>query len=220
MDAIRNPYVPNAGAAPPTLPGRAMLLEDFNVALERVRLGRSTRSLLPYGLRGVGKTVLLRRFVKDARSKGYLIGVVEADDRADFIAALAEQLRRILYELDTPTAVQALAKRAMRIFKSFTIKFGLDGLSVDVGVDDPAEQSDDAGCAVGDAEVEDPIRLGSPRNSRSAAHRHLAQVADDRAEEPLGGRTRKPLERIDADAHEPLDEVEWIAPWMMIDVAN
>ena len=112
-----------------------MLLEDFNVALERVRLGRSTRSLLPYGLRGVGKTVLLRRFVKDARSKGYLIGVVEADDRADFIAALAEQLRRILYELDTPTAVQALAKRAMRIFKSFTIKFGLDGLSVDVGVD-------------------------------------------------------------------------------------
>lgn len=135
MDAIRNPYVPNAGAAPPTLPGRAMLLEDFNVALERVRLGRSTRSLLPYGLRGVGKTVLLRRFVKDARSKGYLIGVVEADDRADFIAALAEQLRRILYELDTPTAVQALAKRAMRIFKSFTIKFGLDGLSVDVGVD-------------------------------------------------------------------------------------
>jgi hypothetical protein len=135
MDPIRNPYVPNAGAAPPTLPGRSHLIDVFNVALERVRLGRPARSLLPYGLRGVGKTVLLRRFVRVARAKGYLAGVVEADDRADFIAALSEQLRRILYELDTPTAVQSLAKRAMRIFKSFTIKCGLDGLSVDIGVD-------------------------------------------------------------------------------------
>ncbi len=135
MDAIRNPYVPNAGAQPPALPGRSGVLDDFTIALERVKRGRSARSILPYGLRGVGKTVLLRRFVREARAKGYLTGVVEADDGADFIAALSEQLRRVLYELDTPSAVQALAKRAMRIFKSFTIKVGLEGLSVDVGVD-------------------------------------------------------------------------------------
>ena len=70
MDPIRNPYVPNAGAMPPALPGRESLLDTFSTAIARVKIGRSAKSLLPYGLRGVGKTVLLMRFVREAESKG------------------------------------------------------------------------------------------------------------------------------------------------------
>ncbi len=135
MDPIRNPYVPNAGATPPALPGRESLIDTFSVAIERVKRGRAAKSLLPYGLRGVGKTVLLRRFVSEARKRGYLTGIIEADEQTAFIPTLAEQLRRILFELDTPAKVHALAKRAMRIFKSFTIKAGLEGLSMSLGVD-------------------------------------------------------------------------------------
>jgi len=135
MNPVRNPYVPNAGAMPPVLPGRESLLDTFATAIARVKIGRSAKSLLPYGLRGVGKTVLLRRFLKEARDAGYLTGLIEADEGTKFLPALADQLRRILFQLDTPAKVHALAKRAMRVFKSFTIKAGLEGLSMSLGVD-------------------------------------------------------------------------------------
>jgi hypothetical protein len=135
MDPVRNPYVPNAGATPPALPGREDLLETFSVALQRVRIGRNAKSLLPYGLRGVGKTVLLRRFLDEAQQLGYLTALIEADENTKFISDLAEKLRRILFKLDTPARVNALAKRALRIFKSFTLKSGLEGLSMSLGVD-------------------------------------------------------------------------------------
>lgn len=135
MDPIRNPYVPNAGAMPPALPGRESFLDAFATALGRVKIGRSAKSLLPYGLRGVGKTVLLQRFIREAKSAGYHTGLIEADERAPFLPALADQLRRILFALDTPAKVHALAKRAMRVFKSFTMKAGLEGISLSLGVD-------------------------------------------------------------------------------------
>lgn len=120
---------------PPSLPGRESLIDTFATAIERVRIGRSAKSLLPYGLRGVGKTVLLRRFVSEAKRARYLTGIIEADESNDFLAALADQLRRILFSLDTPARVHTLAKRAMRVFKSFTVKTGLDGISMSLGVD-------------------------------------------------------------------------------------
>jgi hypothetical protein len=120
---------------PPALPGRESFLDSFATAIERIKIGRSSKSPLPYGLRGVGKTVLLRRFVKEARAAGYLTGLIEADEATPFIPSLADQLRRVLFELDSPKKVHELAKRAMRVFKSFTVKAGLDGISMSLGVD-------------------------------------------------------------------------------------
>ncbi len=135
MDPVRNPYVPNAGAMPPALPGRESLLDAFSTAIERVKIGRSAKSVLPYGLRGVGKTVLLRRFITEAKRAGYLTAIVEAEEETDFIPALADQLRRVLFALDTGAKVHSLAKRALRIFKSFTVNAGLEGISMSLGVD-------------------------------------------------------------------------------------
>jgi hypothetical protein len=135
LDPVRNPYVPTAGAVPPALTGREAMIADFKVALKRTQLGKNTKSLLPYGLRGVGKTVLLISFVDDAERLGYLTALIEADENTDFIPDLADKLRRILFKLDTPAKVRELAKRAMRIFKSFTVRTGLEGLSMSIGVD-------------------------------------------------------------------------------------
>ncbi|MCY4270878.1 MAG: ATP-binding protein, partial [Gammaproteobacteria bacterium] len=66
MDPIRNPYSPGAGAQPPELAGRQALLDAARINLERCRLGRSSKSLLMVGLRGVGKTVLLDRIRQHA----------------------------------------------------------------------------------------------------------------------------------------------------------
>ena len=70
MDARRNPYAPGAGTPPPELEGRDEVLEKSAVALDRIRTGRAARSLVLYGLCGVGKAVLLNRIRMDAEARG------------------------------------------------------------------------------------------------------------------------------------------------------
>jgi hypothetical protein len=42
--------------------GRDTLIDDFGLAIRRAMIGRPGKSLMPIGLTGVGKTVLLNRF--------------------------------------------------------------------------------------------------------------------------------------------------------------
>ena len=70
MDPISNPFAPGAGTPPPELAGREDVRETVRIAMERVRRGRPTKSVLMIGLRGVGKTVLLDRMRDDAEATG------------------------------------------------------------------------------------------------------------------------------------------------------
>ena len=72
MDPIHNPYSPGAGTPPPELAGRDEIRNQVHIAIERIRIGRSSKSLLMIGLRGVGKTVLLDRIRIDAEVAGHL----------------------------------------------------------------------------------------------------------------------------------------------------
>lgn len=67
MDPIRNPFAPGAGTEPPELAGRAAVIESTRIALGRVKIGRSAKSQMFLGLRGVGKTVLLNHAGELAR---------------------------------------------------------------------------------------------------------------------------------------------------------
>ncbi|HEY1428561.1 MAG TPA: ATP-binding protein [Candidatus Tumulicola sp.] len=144
MDPIVNPYVPNAGAQPPSLSGRQPLVDAFQTALGRAKAGKSAKSLIPYGLRGVGKTVLLNRFTADAMRLGYEVAFLEADDHDSFLAALTGELRRILFRLDTAERLNEYAKKALRILKAVSATFKLHDISVSLGVD-PARGEGDTG---------------------------------------------------------------------------
>jgi Cdc6-like AAA superfamily ATPase len=74
LDARLNPFAPGAGTPPPELAGRDDIIERAAVALDRIRAGRSARSVVLYGLRGVGKTVLLNRIRLDAEARGIASG--------------------------------------------------------------------------------------------------------------------------------------------------
>jgi Cdc6-like AAA superfamily ATPase len=80
LDARLNPYARGAGTPPPELAGRDDLIERSAIALDRIRAGRSARSLILYGLRGVGKTVLLNRIQRDAEARGFHAAKIEAPD--------------------------------------------------------------------------------------------------------------------------------------------
>jgi len=101
MDPIANPFAPGAGTPPQELAGRDELRETVRVALERVRLGRPTKSLLMVGLRGVGKTVLLDRMRDDAEGAGIHSLRLEAPEGRSLPGLLAPQLRQALLRLSS-----------------------------------------------------------------------------------------------------------------------
>lgn len=55
MNPIKNPFSPGAGSPPPELVGRDPILEQVRILLGRVKAGRSEKSILLTGLRGLVK---------------------------------------------------------------------------------------------------------------------------------------------------------------------
>jgi len=72
MDPRRNPFAPGGGTPPPELAGRDDVRENMAVALDHIRAGRTAQSTILYGLRGVGKTVLLTEIRNAARGEGII----------------------------------------------------------------------------------------------------------------------------------------------------
>jgi hypothetical protein len=135
VDPIRNPYSPGAGTPPPELAGRDDLREQVRIALERVRAGRSTKSVLMVGLRGVGKTVLLDRIRNDAESTGIQTLRVEAPERRSLPGILAPELRQALLRLSQNEKARELARRALRGLAGFVGALKVKYDDIEVGLD-------------------------------------------------------------------------------------
>lgn len=140
MDPVANPFSPGAGTSPPAFVGRDELVSGYQVALRRTISGRPGKSLMPIGLRGVGKTVLLNRFDQMAQEEGLVSAFIEAPETGDFEHLLAARLRSVLLELDRGS-VSAAVKRALGTLKSFSYNLP-DGTSIALSVDAIAGSAD------------------------------------------------------------------------------
>lgn len=133
MDAVTNPYAPGAGRPPAALIGRDRELDDWRVILERLERGRTAQPIVLYGLRGVGKTVLLGEFAKRATARNWIVAKIEAGAGKPLREAVGEALHAPLADLARPSASTRL-KRALKTATSFkasydtagTWNFGLD----------------------------------------------------------------------------------------------
>ncbi|MCY4008088.1 MAG: ATP-binding protein [Rhodobacteraceae bacterium] len=136
MDPRQNPYSPGAGTPPPELAGRDELIERVAVALDRIRSGKSARSFILYGLRGVGKTVLLNRIRLDAEARGIASVRMEAPEGRSLPALLVPALRAALLRLSRGEALRDNVLRGMRALASFAkalkVKYQDIELSIDV----------------------------------------------------------------------------------------
>lgn len=119
MDRRRNPFAPGAGSPPPELAGRHGLIEDAAVALDRIRHGRSAQSMIFYGLRGVGKTVLLTIIRNQAEAEGIVVVAMEAPENRSLPAMLVPALRASLLKLDRMKQASQAIKRALRALAGF-----------------------------------------------------------------------------------------------------
>jgi hypothetical protein len=135
MNPILNPYAPGAGTPPPELAGRDELLQTAWIALERVRLGRSSKSLLMIGLRGAGKTVLLDRIRERAEEEGIHTIRVEAPEERSLPGILAPQLRLALLRLSRHAQARDLALRALRGLVGFAKALKVKYEDIEIGFD-------------------------------------------------------------------------------------
>ena len=135
MDPVRNPYAPGAGSPPPELAGRNELRQQVRVALQRLEIGRASKSVLLVGLRGVGKTVLLDQMRADAEGSRIHTLWVEAPEGRSLPAILAPQLRTALLRLSRNEQAKDLAKRALSGLAGFAKALKVKFQDIEVGLD-------------------------------------------------------------------------------------
>jgi AAA ATPase domain len=140
MDPRRNPYAPGAGTPPPDLAGRDAIIERAAIALDRIRAGRAARSFIYYGLRGVGKTVLLNKIRINAEARGIATVLAEAPEGRTLPGLLVPALRLALLRLSRGEAAKAGLARAMRALAGFVNAVRLKYDDVEVGFDFETEK--------------------------------------------------------------------------------
>jgi hypothetical protein len=176
MDRITNPYAPGAGTPPPELAGRDELRETVRIAIERVRRGLPTKSVLMVGLRGVGKTVLLDRMRDAAEDAGIHTVRIEAPESRSLPASLAPQLRQALLRLSRNEKARNLAQRGLRALAGFAKSLKVKYADIEVGLDLEPE----AGLADnGDLEQDLPALLEAVGTAAQGAGTALVMFIDE-----------------------------------------
>jgi AAA ATPase-like protein len=134
MDPTQNPFAPGAGTQPPELAGRQDIVDGATVALGRVLLGKSARSQMLLGLRGVGKTVLLNRIAQLAEEKGYATILLEAPEDRSLAEMLVPPLRAQLFRLSRVEKTKDVARRGLAVLRAFAGVFKVSVGDVEFGV--------------------------------------------------------------------------------------
>lgn len=126
MDPVLNPYSPGMGRKPSALVGRDQPIAKWRVSLQRAERGRTDQPYVLYGLRGVGKTVLLAQFRHDAEDRNWIVAQIEASSSQSLRELLGEALYEPLTELNKPSAGQKLLK-AIKTALSFKASYDESG---------------------------------------------------------------------------------------------
>lgn len=130
----RNPYAPGVGTRPPFLAGREQQIRRFERLIEDYPEKR--RNLRVTGLRGVGKTVLLKEFERIAKRHQWV--VIRRDwstrlcNEGDFAVAIAEYLSEAVEALSLKSRVKNKVTAALQAIRQIQIQLA-DGVSVSVG---------------------------------------------------------------------------------------
>ena len=119
MDPKKNPFTPGAGFHPPELAGRANATNEAEIAIAQVRAGRPAQGSVVYGLRGVGKTVLLNVVEETAKKNDFHVIAFEATDEVSLADALIPELQRVLAKLSTVEKAKQLAVSALNALRDF-----------------------------------------------------------------------------------------------------
>ena len=140
---LPNPYRPGAGMSPAYLAGRDNTIHEAQNILQAINYGYSARSVVYYGLRGVGKRVLLNYIENLADEMDLPSEYMEIAERdRSFQYQIALHIYKLINRLSLLKNIESHIKKALSILKAFTIKYGCDDISMEVN---PANGISDTG---------------------------------------------------------------------------
>jgi len=140
---LTNPYTPGAGFMPAYLAGREKLVENAEEYLHSIKGRYPQQSVIYYGLRGVGKTVLLNRIELAADNLGILNVHIEANEglkerggknQRRFTERLIASIHKFAHEISGKERANALAQKCISLLKSFRLTYDLADGSFGLGV--------------------------------------------------------------------------------------
>jgi AAA ATPase domain len=136
MDPRTNPYAPGAGSPPPELAGRDAIIERASIGLARLKNGYQARSTVLYGLRGVGKTVLLNAIMAEAEKEGFVTISHEApEDRPlpqTLIGPLHAALRKLSFGASALDRLNHAKRQLVSFARAFKVSYEGFELSLDL----------------------------------------------------------------------------------------
>ena len=134
MDPRTNPYSPGAGNPPPEFAGRDQILEQADIALDRIKARRPARGFILYGLRGVGKTVLLNKIGLEAEAKNLYVVRIESPEDRSLPAILIPTIRSTLLKISKGEALKDKLAKAMRAIGGFASALKIKYSDIEVGL--------------------------------------------------------------------------------------
>lgn len=145
MDLLHNPYAPGAGIQPPELAGRDAEIDGFGVAIQRLSQGHPDRSQMLVGLRGVGKTVLLRTLSSEAERLGWATARIESQQGRSLRWPLARAMQRAVRAMSIRYRASEALTHLVSVVKAFSLRLDPSG-SLVIGIDvSPATGVADSG---------------------------------------------------------------------------
>jgi len=123
---LKNPYKPGAGFAPEYLAGRDQLLDTATNNLNELKEGGMVMHTVFYGVRGVGKTVLLNRVEEMADNLGFLYSHIECNENFDFNKNIIIQSKKFINQLSLIKSVKELIDKVKLVVTSFKTTYSPD----------------------------------------------------------------------------------------------
>lgn len=130
---LPNPYTPGAGLVPSYLAGRDDIIRDATEVIVSIAYGIPSRSIAYYGLRGVGKTVLLNKIEEIAEENNVLYEHIEVSERESFKAAISFKTQKLINQMSSKAKVYL--EKTFSVLKAFHITYSPEG-EVSVGLKD------------------------------------------------------------------------------------
>ncbi|MDY3983661.1 MAG: ATP-binding protein [Veillonellaceae bacterium] len=131
-----NPYRPGAGVAPMHLAGREETIEDVKQILASVSVGYAARSVIYYGLRGVGKTVLLNSIEDMTDERDIPVEYMEIAERNNsFQEQLVLHVDKIIRKVSLAKQIEGYVKKALSVLKSFSITYSAGANMIEIKSD-------------------------------------------------------------------------------------
>lgn len=121
-----NPYTPGAGFMPAYLAGRENLLENAEMYLNSIKGRYPQQSVVYYGLRGVGKTVLLNAIEEITDNLDILYTHIEANETERFTSKLLISVNKFINKISMKDAAKETAKKCIALVKSFAVTYNVE----------------------------------------------------------------------------------------------